>query len=411
MARGVGLGNSVGSVTPKGNSKGVFTYGRVKFAITNDETYPETFEKYGGWSTLGAIIYEDVNNPQRNPNAQANTIAYPLFPNISNIPITNEIVYIVDLPNSQIQNSVTSTSRYYFQPINIWNSAHHNAIPDGLYNEDTIPESQQQDYQQTEAGIVKRVTDGNTEINLGDTFQETIEIKNLQPFEGDVIYQGRWGNSIRFTSTVLNSKPSNPWSNNGDSGSPLTIIRNGQHDDGKEQWIPQVEDINLDKSSIYLTSTQQIPIEAASNIYDSYSTPPTNLNQFDGDQIILNSGRIVLNSKTDSILLSSFDTINLNSLNSVNIDTPKTVISSPEIYLGDKNATEPVILGDKFLFDFKKLILSIIDLSTALSTPIGTPTPFVPNAAIPGPATDTLIKAQNMLNRIENYKSKVSKSK
>ena len=128
----------------------VFTHGRVKFAITNSTTYPDSFKKFGEWATIGAIFFEDINNPQSNPNSSANTIAYPLNPNSSNIPLTNEIVYIVKLPNSQIQGNVNSFSYYYFNPLNIWNSAHHNAIPDGIYA-DTIPESQQQDYIQTEA--------------------------------------------------------------------------------------------------------------------------------------------------------------------------------------------------------------------------------------------------------------------
>ncbi|MCP5063724.1 MAG: hypothetical protein GY936_14850 [Ignavibacteriae bacterium] len=406
---GVGLG-ALASPNLNKHLNQTFTHGRVKFAITNSTTYPDSFKKFGEWATIGAIFFEDINNPQSNPNSTANTIAYPLNPNSLNIPLTNEIVYIVKLPNSQIQGNVNSFSYYYFNPLNIWNSAHHNAIPDGIYA-DTIPESQQQDYIQTEAGIVRRVTDGSTEINLGETFKESLEVRNLQPFEGDVIYQGRWGSSIRFGSTVINSSPSNPWSNSGVDGDPITIIRNGQHEDDRDPWIPQVEDINGDKSSIYLTSTQQILLEASSKIYSSYFNAPTPLNQFNGEQIILNSGRIVLNSKTDSILLSSFDTINLNSLNSVNIDTPKTIVASPEIYLGDKNATEPVILGDTFLDDLNKLLVSLVSLSNALTTPIASPGPGPLNGAITAPATDTVIKAQNMLNRIENYKSKVSKSK
>lgn len=411
MAKKTGVGLGVLS-SPKVNKdvNQVFTHGRVKFAITNPTTFSKSFKKFGEYSTLGAIFFEDINNPQKDPNSSANTIAYPLNPNSSNIPLINEIVYIIKLPNSQIQSNLNSFSYYYFNPLNIWNSAHHNAIPDGIYA-DTLPESQQQDYTQTEAGIVRRVTDGNTEINLGETFKESLEVRNLQPFEGDIIHQGRWGHSIRFGSTIINSNPSNPWSNSGVEGDPITIIRNGQHDDDRDPWIPQVEDINEDKSSIYLTSTQQIPIEASSKEYSSYFNAPTPLNQFDGEQIILNSGRIVFNSKTDSILLSSFDTINLNSLNSINLDSPKTVISSPEIYLGDKNATEPVILGDTFLDDLNKLLLSLVSLSNALTTPIASPGPGPLNGAITAPATDTVIKAQNMLNRIEAYKSKVSKSK
>ena len=41
----------------------------------------------------------------------------------------------------------------------------------------------------------------------------------------------------------------------------ITIIKNGQHEEDTEPWVPQVEDINTDKSSIYLTTTQKIPIE------------------------------------------------------------------------------------------------------------------------------------------------------
>ncbi len=401
---------SLNSPTATKTSKAGIFPARVKVAITDNTSYPNLFQNFGEWSSIGCLFFEELNNPNGNPAINSNSFARPLFPNNSNIPLHNEIVYIIGLPNANVQSNVNEIAYYYFQAVNIWNSTHHNAIPDPVHT-DTMPESQQQDYQQTEAGIVRRVTDGGTEIDLGNTFQERLSIRNLQPFEGDLIYQGRWGQTIRFGSTVKESKISNPWSKSGEDGDPITIIKNGQHEEETEPWVPQVEDINEDKSSIYLTTTQEIPIELASKSYKSYSSSPTAAPIFNEEQIILNSGRLLFNSKSDSILFSSFDTINLNSINSVNIDTPKTIISSPEIYLGDKNATEPVILGDKFLNDLQKLLLSLIQLSTALSTPIGTPVPFVPNAAIPAPATDTLVKAQNMLNKIQTYKSKVSKSK
>jgi hypothetical protein len=66
----------------------------------------------------------------------------------------------------------------------------------------SLPPSQQKDYQQVEGGSVRRVTDGSTEINLGSTFQEKTNIYPLLSYEGDYIMEGRWGNSIRFGSTV-----------------------------------------------------------------------------------------------------------------------------------------------------------------------------------------------------------------
>jgi|TARA_R100000482_G_C5131677_1_gene152396 hypothetical protein len=396
-------------VTAKAGKANVFA-ARVKFSMIDDKTQSQVFKDFGEWSSIGCIFFDRLNQPNSNPKFTSDNFAKPLFPNNSNIPLHNELVYIMALPNSSVQSDVNNLSYYYFQPINIWNSTHHNAIPDPIYG-DANPESQQADYQQTEAGSVRRVTDGGTEIDLGNNFQEKLEVRNLQPYAGDLIYQGRWGQTLRFGSTIQGAQIPNPWSNAGADGDPITILKNGQHEDSSEPWIPQVEDINTDKSSIYLTSTQEIPIDLASKNYKSYSSSPEAAPKFTGEQVIINSGRLLFNSKTDNILLSSFDTINLNSVNSLNVDTPKTIVASKEIYLGDKNATEPVILGDKFLGDLSRLLTALISLCGALGTPIGAGPPFVVNAAIPGPATQTLVKAQNMLNKIQQYKSKVSKSK
>ena len=383
---------------------------RVRFAMVDDKEQPKAFKDFGEWSSIGCVFFDRLNQPNPNPQFVSDNFARPLFPNNSNIPLKNELVYIMAMPNSDVQSDVNAVIYYYFQAINIWNSTHHNAIPDPI-NGSSIPESQTQDYEQTSAGSVRRVTDGGTEIDLGKDFQEKLSIRNLQPYSGDIIYQGRWGQSLRFSSTLNQAQIPNPWSESGEDGDPITILKNGQHEESTDPWIPQVEDINTDSSSIYLTSTQKIPITVSSKDYKSYSSAPDSPNTFIGEQIILNSGRLLFNSKTDSILLSSADTINLNAVNSLNVDAPKSIFNSKNIYLGDKNATEPVILGNKFLGDLQKLLLSIIQLSVALATPIGTPIPFVPNAAIPGPATDTQVKATNMLNKIEQYKSKVSKTK
>lgn len=404
-----GLSSLTNNQNPVQPSTGMFS-ARVRFSMVNDKEQPQAFKDFGEWGSIGGIFFDRLNNPNPNPLFSTDNFAKPLFPQSSNIPLKNELVYIMAMPNSNIQSDVNAVIYYYFQSINVWNSTHHNAIPDPILNP-TTPESQTQDYQQTSVGDVRRVTDGGTEIDLGKGFKEKLNIRNLQPFPGDIFHQGRWGQSLRFSSTLENSEIPSPWSSVGEDGDPITILRNGQHEEDKDPWIPQVEDINTDPSSIYLTSTQSLPIEVSSKNYKSYSSAPKSPNTFTGEQIILNSGRLLFNSKTDSILLSSADTINLNAVNSLNIDAPKSVLNSREIYLGDKNANESVILGDKFLSDLQKLLLSLISLSAALATPIGTPGPSAPNAAIPGPATDTQVKATNMLNKIEQYKSKVSKTK
>ena len=404
-----GLNSLTPTQSPKGQLSNVFS-GRVRHIMLDDQTQREAFKQFGEWSSIGCVFFDRLDEPNPNPQFATDNFARPLFPNQSTIPLENEVVYIMTLPNSNVQSNVNDVSYYYFQPINIWNSVHHNAIPDPI-NGNSLPPSQQQDYTETEGGAVRRVTDGGTEIELGNTFQEKLSIRNLLPYEGDNLIQGRWGNTIRLGSTVLTPKITNPWSQDGGDGDPIIIIKNGQHEESSDPWVPQVEDINTDKSSLYLTSTQAISIDAASKNYESYFSPPISPNKFVGEQIILSSGRLLFNSKNDSILLSSFDTINLNSINSVNIDSPLTTIKSDQILLGDKNARESIILGDKFLTDFASLMSTIITLSTALQTPITHPSALAYNATVPITSVQLQNAANKMLNKIQSYKSQVSKSK
>jgi|TARA_B110000908_G_C10263855_1_gene461716 hypothetical protein len=382
---------------------------RVTMTILDNTTEREAFQNFGEWSSIGSLFFSKLNSPNPSKKFTTDNFAKPLFPNTSNIPLHNELVYVMALPNSNVQSDVNDLTYYYFQAINIWNSTHHNAIPDPI-NNSSLPSSQTQDYEQTSAGSVRRVTDGGTEIELGNTFQEKISIRNLQPYAGDIIHQGRWGQSLRFGSTVKETPIPNTWSTSGEDGDPITILRNGQYEGDTEPWIPQVEDINDDASSMWLTKNQKIPINVSTRTYRSYQTPPESPNLFTGEQILLNSGRLIFNSKTDSILLSAKKTINLNSVDSVNIDSPLTVIQSPTVLLGDKNATEPIILGDTFLSDFSSLMSSLVTLCQQLQVPMALAS-LQPHAGLPTPATQTLTKAQNMINRINNYKSKVSKSK
>ncbi len=380
---------------------------RVKSIILDQNSLG--FSSRGEWASLGGIFWSDINAPTPTGDINNDNFALPLFPNQKNFPLLEEIVYIIALPNTGIGESTSAVQYYYFQPINLWNSIHHNGYPPFI--DSTLPESQQKDYQQVDGGSVRKVTDGSTEIKLGNTFKEKLDIKSLLPYEGDIIYEGRWGNSIRFGSTVLRPNTSNLWSTVGEDGDPIIIIRNGQHDDGRDPWVPQLEDINKDQTSIYLTSNQKIPIEVSSKNYTSYKIKPQSPSEYQGKQVIINSDRLLFNTKVDSILLSSQKTISLNARESVNIDTPQTIIQSPDIRLGDLNATEPIILGETFLTDLSSLLKNIILLSQALQTPIGTPVPNVPNANIPIPAVRVEASAQDMINRIEKYKSKISKTK
>jgi hypothetical protein len=375
----------------------LITEGRVQ-SIILDDTHP-LFKGYGEWNSIGTIQFTSVNNPGTSLSNFG--LAKPLFSNIKNYPLINEIVYLLTLPNTEIGSNPTSTNIYYINIIGLWNHPHHNAYPINPIN---LPEYQQKDYIQTSLGSVRRISDQSTEITLGETFKEKTNIHPLQAFEGDIIYEGRWGNSIRFGSTVKDKN--NNWSTSGNNGDPILIIKNGQGQQNEEGWLPITENINNDDSSIYLTSTQKIPLSATSKNYKSYNNAPIQLDLFNDKQIIINSDRVVLNSKKDHILLSSAKSVNLNAVESVNIDSPKTIVNSNKIYLGSKDATEPLLLGESTY----QLLKSLIDNLQAFSQIISTSVPTVEASLAPinTAAAEFNTVLVTISNQLKTIKSNVS---
>jgi hypothetical protein len=366
--------NNQTSQSPNGitSSPVSFLAGRVKSIILdeNSEGFNEFGEGNPGWNGLGLIQFQDITNPTSKISP-----AKPFFPNSKNFPLLEEIVWIIQLPSTNINGTSnnpgisTTVENYYLNPTALWNHPHHNGFP---ANPSSPPENQKRDYLQTSIGNVRRVTDQSTELNLGKTFIERSNIHPLKPFEGDVIYEGRWGNSIRIGSTVKLKKPLdtplNNWSTGtSTSGDPILILRNGQGTQTNEGWVPIVEDINNDDSSIYFTSTQKIPLKASSTSYNSYKTTPTTPDQYAGKQVIITSGRLVFNTTEDHLLLSSKKSVNLNAQESVNIDAKlDTIVSSPSIKLGSKDATEPILKGDALVTELQNLINQLIQLTTTL---------------------------------------------
>ena len=365
-------------------------------SIVLDESHPR-FVELGEWNALGTIEYEDVINPLPSPNPPT---AKPLSGNTKNLPLVNEIVYLISLPDTSIEIISSNSIQYYIDIVSLWNHPHHNAFPT---SPNLLPLTQQKDYVQTTGGNVRRVTDQSTEIFLGKTFKERSNIHPLLPFEGDILYEGRWGNSIRVGSTVPNTP--NNWSTTGQSGDPIVIIRNGQGIQSQEGWIPIVEDINNDDTSIYLASTQKIPLKASSTNYFSYKeNPPESPEQFAGKQLIINSGRLVFNTTQDHILFSSAKSINLNGVNGVNIDTPVFTIQSRNTYIGSKNATEPLLLGNRTIEILNNIISNLSGFLQICSGLVSTPpgTPLVPLNVAATQLNQQLLALQGNLEKLKS---------
>jgi hypothetical protein len=364
-----------------------------------------------GESTNGVIIAEILDDIKLKGNNIIPEV-YPLDPNTKNYPLVNETVVVIPLANRGFQNSYNKLTFYYINPINLWNNQQSNPIPSP--QQDIVANTQTKGYIQVETtnNPNKPSQGNNTTFTPGKYFNENIIANPTYPYEGDYIIDGRFGNSIRLGNTVPNGTTfvNNNWSSGSQTiiGDPITIITNKKHTE-QPSFNSITEDINQDKSSIYFTSTQIIPLIPASENYNSYSAAPIKISRYGSDQILINSGRLVFNSSVDSILLSSKQSINLNSISSVNIDTNTTIINSKEVFLGGKEATEPVLKGDTTVFLLEQLCLSLENLCLALtfqaSAPNGGPL-FATNQA----AASTKSVVEGIRNQLVETKSKISKT-
>jgi hypothetical protein len=393
---------------------------RVLDIVLNND-HPR-FKDVGEWNGIGTIYFEPLDG-----NSITTNYAYPIFPQIKMYPLVNEIVLLAAIPSKFSEDEQTiSLIYYYFPPIGIWNHPHHNAYPKTI-SYAKLQENQQNDYDQVNGDYVRRIDEDPTGINLNftqyanpnqDTFIEKADIHPILPFNGDVIYEGRWGNSIRFGSTTIipqgSSQPliPNNWSSTGSNGDPITILRNGQPMNSTDEgWIPITENLNRDLSSIYLTSYQKIPFSISNENFVSYTTPPTIPSQFTSPQIILNSDRIILNAKSDSILISGQNSVGLSSNNSINIEAKQIYLDGTDIRLGRKDASQSVLKGNDTVEYLKILINELKNITEALKTiqnwPEGTP---VPNSTMLTVANSAQKVFENVYANIDSVKSNFVKT-
>ena len=381
--------------------------------IILDDQHPK-FSIYGGWNSVGTIFFEAVEGSP-SISSKIVKIASPLIPYLKNYPLVNELVLLFLLPNNQVNLNSNTKKYFYINPIAIWNTPHLNAYPNLQSNTQTQP-SQQKSYQAIEQGQTRKTSEEQVEYAynsplVGGTFIERSNIHPLLAFAGDIITEGRWGNSIRFGSTAKTDSIlyGNNWSNTGEDGNPITIIRNGQPTDAREEgYLPIIEDINKDLSSIYLTSNQTIPLETPiKNNPTVSSLPPQSVISYTGNQVILNSDRLVFNTKKDSIILNSNTSISIASLGPIGLYSQNSDIvlqsSKNKIKLGSSDAGQSLIKGEVFLEDFKLLIEKLQILSEKL---MGEPQLKISTLSA-GSLKQTI---GDMLLNIEKYKSKIVKT-
>jgi hypothetical protein len=374
--------NTSRAFTAGGGGTSTSQIGKV-FGIVLNENTPnkKAFERAGGYSGIGAIFYLDYEvskNMDADVDLSTCNIAIPLDANVKNYPLIGELVLIVDGPSSNSQLYSGAGRKYYSSTFNLWNNPQQNA-----------PVS----------------------IGSGKTFVETADIRPLEPFEGDFIIQGRKGNGLRFGSTVKLNSDLNEWSNVGNDGDPITILVNGYVTTDTGSNAPNIEEINKEKSSVYLTSTQKLPLSPAATITNPVNNP-VQPNHYNNAQVIMNSDRITLNAKKDEVLVYGTTNISLSSDNIININAGDYIHlhvdqnnPNSQVLLGtNKNGTiptEPVLLGGKT----HDLLLEMLNAMTTLAGFLATATVPTSEGAIA--VVDCNMAGEQLLNDVSNLINKL----
>jgi hypothetical protein len=256
----------------------------------------------------GAVLGTFINNPDQEILGGG---VLPLFPNIKHIPLIGEHVAVIEF-NEQ---------HYYTGVINRKNSINENSIP----------------------GIAT-AADGR-KLKRGIKFGKTFTRGDIRPpdlNEGEIVYSGRFGQSIKFGCNPENNKP-------------IIKISCGQPELNEEQknegyGTPLKQNIEFDGSSIYLVDSG-LPYDAT-----------TNIETFDGVQINDESPKILI--KSGQIYMSVKGALPLIRINvpagQLNIDAYNFYTENEIIKIGGRAGNvnlQPVVKGD----DLKTFLTELVD--------------------------------------------------
>ena len=232
-------------------------------------------------------------------DTSANTLVevFPIDTNIKRIPILGEQIIVLNSKTADSNSKSAQKRKYYSHIIPVQSNVHNNSLPTANSTNSTTSGG---DYGDTSAGNPNS-SGGESDADLGDGFVERTDVGSLQPFLGDVLIEGRFGHSLRFgySPTEADTTEDPSWESS-TVEDPITILSNGRKSGGSyNKFI--IESADDDLSSIYLTSSQKI----------SLKTSQTNLgmgvdvqSKFDKPSVIITSDRILLDSKSDYVILS-----------------------------------------------------------------------------------------------------------
>lgn len=269
----------------------------VVYSVILDETHPEIESGRKNVADIGSIECRLVSNIQNNELITAK----PLDSLVTILPVRNQTVYIQKLGSdyvyTQLSKGVSPNTSSPTDTISKLFPATENTNGGGNSNEYSNVQS---------TGINRSSANETSDLDgFGDYFENEEGIHKLKLYEGDVLFQGRFGQSIRLSG----------YNNSENSFSPTLILRNGESAINRQQGDNTIveEDINRDGNTIILSSNEyQLPFQPG--VVDDggstdFKTTPNSFknypNDLKGNQILLNSDRLIFSAKSSEMIFYS----------------------------------------------------------------------------------------------------------
>ena len=338
---------------------------------------------FKGPSTINSIYavshVPNTTGKRRQQSFSEDNRYFPLLRNHGDIPTKGDPVLLCTI----------GKINYYLGPINTinnsptWNDDLNYKKELTIQNKDILQNTQRGERGESlnfnkEALYCRLQKKRNDDLDYGSIVNEV---------SGDYIIEGRHGNSLRVGSRsnnpyifISNGRGNfNKFESLGD-GSLITITSNGTF----AEHFPGYYDVNTEENikgftlssdgvenNTYPIGTIQSDLNNGADIQDT-------IYGYNGNQMLLHSDRITLNSKLDDIFVSSIKDIHIGAGRHISIGSFDTLnLMSSEVLIGNRERAfemQPMVLGDTL----KEVLTDIINLipSIVITTQLGPQSPM-----------------------------------
>ena len=303
----------------------------VVYSVILDENHPEIKEGRRTIADVGSIQCRLVSDIQNNELI----FARPLDSSVTILPLRNQTVFIQKLGSEYIYTQISKG----LSP----NTSNAENLISSLFpaTQETDTGNKSKNYSKVSStGITRSNTNSVNDFDgFGDYFGIEEGIHKLKLYEGDTLFQGRFGQSIRLSA----------YNNTDNEFSPSLILRNGESPENrqKEDGVLVEEDINGDGNIIFLGGGNALleytlPVE---NKKESFFDYP---NELRGNQILLNSDRIILSAKTSQMILASKGDIGMITDGQFSLDSNRgmNLTVNDHIFVDTKNRDFNIDIGN-----------------------------------------------------------------